>query len=128
MTTEDIGKLILRLTLGFLLLFHGMDKLMHGIGYIQTLVAAHHVPAVLAYAVYLGEVIGPLLVITGWYCRIGAALIVVNMLTALFLVHAQDLLALGEHGGWRLELQGFYLFTALATLFLGPGLLRLQRD
>jgi putative oxidoreductase len=125
MNAEDIGKLILRLTLGFLLLFHGADKLMHGIGFIQTLVAAHHVPAVFAYAVYLGEVIGPLMVITGWYCRIGAALIVINMLTAFLMVHTQDLLALGEHGGWRLELQGFYLFTGLAILFLGPGRLSL---
>lgn len=127
MHAEDIGKLILRLTLGGLLLFHGIDKLLHGIGFIKTLVAAHHLPPALAYGVYVGEVIAPLMVITGWYCRIGAALIVINMLTAFLMVHTQDLLALGEHGGWRLELQGFYLFTGLAILFLGPGQLRLQR-
>jgi len=50
------------------------------------------------------------------------------MLTAFLLVHTQELFALGDHGGWRLELQGFYLFTALALALLGPGKPRLKGD
>ena len=43
------------------------------------------------------------------------------MLVAIGLVHMAELFAMTEHGGWALELQGFYLFTAIAISLLGPG-------
>ena len=51
-----------------------------------------------------------------------------NMLFAILLVHTGDILALTEHGGWRLELQGFYLFGALAIVFLGSGKYAIKPD
>ena len=33
--TDNIGKLILRVMLGSLMLFHGVDKLQHGIGLLK---------------------------------------------------------------------------------------------
>lgn len=120
-TLADAGKLILRLTLGTLILFHGMDKLLHGIGPIHDMVAGRGLPGFLTYGVYLGEVLGPLLLVLGFYARIGAGLIAINMIIALLLVHTGDVLALSPHGGWRLELQGMFLFTALALVLLGPG-------
>ena len=117
----DLGKLILRLTLGGLMLFHGIGKLMHGVGFIETQLAAHGLPTLLAYGVFIGELIAPLMVILGYQTRIGALLIVFNMLVALVLVHSNQLLSLGGNGGWALELQGFFLFTAIAVIFLGPG-------
>ena len=118
---NDAGKLVLRLVLGILILFHGFSKVQHGIAPIQEMLSAYGFPAFLANAVYLGEVLGPLLLILGYYARIGAALIVINMIVAILLVHAGDLLSLSEHGGWRLELQGMYLFVALALILMGPG-------
>ena len=120
-TLTEIGKLILRLTLGILVLFHGMDKLVHGIGPIQEMVTGRGLPGFLAYGVYLGEVLGPLLLVVGFHARIGAGLIAINMVIAILLVHTGDLLGLSPHGGWRLELQGMYLVTALALVCLGPG-------
>ena len=32
----------------------------------------------------------------------------------------------GRSGGWALELQGFFLFTAVALIFLGPGRYKLK--
>jgi putative oxidoreductase len=119
--TDDIGKLILRLTLGILVLFHGISKITHGIGPIESMLEGVGLPSHLAYGVYIGEVLGPILVLIGFYARIGAALIVINMLFAFLLAHRQELLALSPHGGWALELQGFFLFTALALVFTGPG-------
>lgn len=69
----------------------------------------------------IGEVLAPILVLVGWYARIGAGLIVINMLFAILLAHRQELLDLTPQGGWALELQGFFLFTALALVFTGPG-------
>ena len=43
------------------------------------------------------------------------------MLVALWLVHLKDLAALNNQGGWALELQGMFLFSALAVAFLGGG-------
>ncbi|MHB1216427.1 MAG: DoxX family protein [Thiobacillus sp.] len=118
---NDTGKLVLRLTLGILILFHGIFKLMHGIGPIQGMVTGMGMPAFFAYGVYAGEVLGPLLLIIGFYARIGAALIAINMIFAFVLVHSGDLTQLTQNGGWALELQGMYLFTAMALVFMGPG-------
>jgi len=118
---NDTGKLVLRLALGVLILLHGIGKLNHGIGPIQGMVAGMDMPAFLAYGVYAGEVLGPILLIIGFYARIGAALIAVNMIVAVLLAHRGDLMNLTSNGGWSLELQGLYLFTAVALLLMGPG-------
>lgn len=78
-------------------------------------------PGWFAYAVYLGEIIGPILLILGLFARVGASLIFVNMIFAIILVHLADLFVLGKQGGWALELQGMYLFTAFALMLMGPG-------
>ncbi len=118
---HDIGKLILRLVLGISVLLHGIAKLTGGIGFITSVVAKAGLPSFVAYGVYLGEVIAPLLVILGWYSRAGAVLIALNMVFAIALVHSGQLFALGQTGGWALELQGMFLFTAVAVALLGPG-------
>lgn len=122
----DLGKLIVRLTLGGLMLFHGISKLIHGTGFIEGQLASHGIPAVFAYGVFIGELLAPLMVILGYQTRIGALLIAFNMLVAIALVHGHELLALSSSGGWALELQGFFLFTAIALIFLGPGRYKLK--
>ncbi len=120
---DALGKLILRLTVGVLLLFHGIAKIMNPgtVDFIGGALSGSGLPSILAYGVYVGEVIAPLMLIVGVYCRYGAIIIVINMLFAILLMHSGDIFALTEHGGWRLELQGFYLFGALAIMFLGSG-------
>jgi putative oxidoreductase len=118
---NDIGRLVLRLTLGVLLILHGIAKLQGGVGPIAGMVSSAGLPPFVTYGVYVGEVIAPLLVIAGWYSRIGAAIVAVNMLFAVSLAHRADLFALGPQGGYKLELQAFYLFTAVAIALLGPG-------
>lgn len=118
---NDTGKLVLRLTLGILILLHGISKLMHGIGPIQGMVTGMGMPAFFAYGTYAGEVLGPLLLIIGFYARIGAALIAINMLFAFALAHTGELTSLTQNGGWALELQGMFLFSAVALVLMGPG-------
>ncbi|MDO3721423.1 DoxX family protein [Marinobacter sp. chi1] len=122
----DLGKLFIRLTVGGLMLFHGIAKLLNGVGFIEGELASHGLPAFLAYGVFIGELIAPLMIILGYHTRIGALLIVFNMLVAIALVHSHQLLSLGRGGGWALELQGFFLFTAIALIFLGPGRYKLK--
>lgn len=124
---DDIGKLILRVTLGLLVLLHGYHKLIHGIDGLVGLIQGLGLPGILAYGVYIGEVIGPLLLLAGFYARIGAGLIGLNMVVAIALVHADEIFALTDNGGWQIELQGMYLFTALALALMGPGRLSVNR-
>ena len=119
--SDDTGKLILRLTLGVLILLHGIAKILGGVGPIQGMLSGVGLPEALAFGVYLGEVLGPVLLILGFYARVGAALIVINMLFAVLLAHSDQLVTLGQTGGWALELQGMFLFTGVALMLMGPG-------
>ena len=118
---DDLGKLSLRVTVGGLLLFHGMHKLLNGIEPIKAMVAAHGIPDAVAYGVYLGEVVGPVLVILGFFSRIGGALIVVNMAMAVALAGMGQLMAFNPMGGYALELETFYLLGGLSVMLLGAG-------
>lgn len=118
---NDLGKLILRLTLGVLILLHGIAKISGGTDGIQKMLEGNGLPGFLALGVYVGEILAPILVILGFYARLGAAVIVVNMLFAVLLVHRADLFLLTKTGGWALELQAFFLFTAVAVALIGPG-------
>ena len=123
---DNIGKLILRVALGGTVLMHGIAKLTGGIDFITTTVTTAGLPAFFAYGVYVGEVVAPLLVIAGFYSRIGAAVIGVNMLFAIGLVHGAEFFTLNQTGGWALELQGMFLFTAIAVALIGPGHYRIN--
>ena len=117
----DIGKLVLRVTLGVLVLLHGVAKLRGGVDPIVGMVTAAGLPGFIAYGAYLGEVLGPLMLIAGFHARIGALLVLVNMLFAVGLAHLGQLGMLNEQGGWALELQGMFIGTAVAVALLGPG-------
>lgn len=121
MPREDIGKLVLRLVIGILILLHGIAKLKSGPGFVVGLVSQAGLPSFVAYGVYIGEVVAPVLLLIGLFTRLAGVVIVINMLVALSLVHMSQLFSLGPQGGWALELQGMYLFGALAVAFLGAG-------
>ncbi|MEZ5446468.1 MAG: DoxX family protein [Gammaproteobacteria bacterium] len=118
---EDWGKLLLRVALGVLILLHGIAKVMGGPAFIMELLTRNGLPAQLGYLVYVGEVLAPLLVIIGLWTRPAALVIAVNMVVAIALVHMPELLTLSQTGGWALELQGMFLFGALAVAMLGAG-------
>jgi putative oxidoreductase len=117
----DAALLVLRLALGILVLLHGISKLPPPPEFIIGTLAKAGMPSVLAYGVYLGEIVGPLLIIVGVWTRLGALLIVANMVVALLIAHTGDLFHLNKQGGYALELQAMYLFTAVALAFAGAG-------
>lgn len=54
---QDAGILLLRLTIGILLLFHGVAKIKHGVGWIVQMLQAAGLLGFIAYGVYIGEVV-----------------------------------------------------------------------
>jgi putative oxidoreductase len=123
---DDTGKLLLRLGFGVLFLLHGVHKMMNGISGIEAMVVQAGLPEAVAYGVYVGEVLAPLLIILGWHARIGGLLTAVTMVFAIHLAHAHQLLDMTAHGGWQLELQGMFLLAGLVIALIGPGRISLN--
>ena len=126
--SDNIGKLLLRLMLGGMLLFHGIDKALHGIAFLKGIMHVHGLPEALAYGVFVGEILAPIFLIIGWQSRVWAGVMVVNMAFAVYLTQWSAMLKLGEHGAWAVEIPMFYLLSALVVMFLGSGKYAIIRD
>ena len=119
---ENSGKLILRVTLGLLILLHGIAKLKNGTDPIAEMLVASGLPAFFQYGVYVGELLAPLLLIAGYYGRIGAWLIAVNMLFAIGLAHWGEVFTIDPRSGVLvLEKQYLFMAAAIALALIGPG-------
>jgi putative oxidoreductase len=111
----DFGLLLLRISVGGLMLFHGVSKILHGISFLLENMGP------VGYAVYIGEVLAPLAILLGWRTRIAAVVFAVNCIVAIAVAHAQDLFSISEHGGYANELLMLYLLGAVALFFTGAG-------
>ncbi|MGL4513218.1 MAG: DoxX family protein [Lacipirellulaceae bacterium] len=123
---DDIGKLVLRLSLGLLMLLHGIGKLRQGVEPIVGMLAAWGLPAFVAQGVFLGELVAPVLMIVGLCTRPAAAVYAFTMVSAIALAHPTGVLALNGYGAWEVELPGLYGLCALALVLMGPGGLSLD--
>jgi putative oxidoreductase len=117
----DAALLILRLVLGITVLLHGIAKLPPPPAPIVDMLAKANLPSALAWGVYLGEIVAPILLIVGVWTRLAAIVIAINMVVAVLIAHAGDLFSLAPQGGYALELQAMFLFTAVALAMTGAG-------
>lgn len=118
---NDIGRFVLRITIGGLMLFHGMNKLIYGTGQVENILTSAGMPAFFSFGVFIGEVVGPVMLILGFKTRLAAFFVVLDMIIATLLVHASDFNEMNAMGGWMLELNALYLLGAVAIIFLGSG-------
>ena len=118
---NDIAKLLLRLLVGGMMMFHGLDKIINGISGVKKLTVNAGLPEFFAYGVYIGEVIVPILIILGLYARGASIVLAFTMVMAIFLAYGGDLFTLGKHGAPLIELPLFYLVLSLVIFFLGSG-------
>lgn len=126
--SPDLGRLLLRVSLGVLLLFHGVFKIQHGVGWIAGLLQTHGIPGFVAYGAYIGEVLAPAMIVVGLLTRPAAFIIAVNMVAATLLVKTGAFWDRTSVGAWALEGEALYLFAALAVMLLGAGRYTLVRD
>ncbi len=124
---NDMALLLVRVSVGGLMIFHGIDKLRHGLGGIEGMLAAKGLPEFLAYGVPVGEILAPLLVLAGVFGRIGGLIMAFQMVMAIWLAHSGDIFSLSEQGGLMIELPLLYLCGALAVFFAGSGRYSLRR-
>lgn len=118
---DDLGRLVLRLTVGILLLLHGISKLKHGVGWMAGPLAGIGLPAFVGYGAYVGEVIAPLLAIVGKYTRVAGLLIAFNMLMAIVVARRDKIAGFTQSGGWNLELEALFLVGGIVICLLGSG-------
>jgi putative oxidoreductase len=118
----DAGLLVLRLGVGAILLFHGLYKVTHGVAWIAGPLGGAGLPAWLAYGVYVGEILAPVLLILGLWTRLAALVIAFDMFMAIFLARRGDIGKISPMGGgWAIELEMLLLLGALALALAGGG-------
>jgi putative oxidoreductase len=125
--SDDLGRLLLRLAVGGIILFHGVFKLQHGVAWIAGPLGQVGLPGFLAYGTYVAEVVAPVLIILGMWTRPAALLVAFDMFMAVALVLRGQLFSVKEAGGgWGVELEALLLLGALALVFLGAGRYRVR--
>ena len=126
-TSNDIGKLVLRIALGGVLLFHGISKLMNGVAWVAGPLGQFGLPGFMAYGLYLGEVVAPILIILGILTRVGGLVIAFDMFMAVMLMQADKIFSIKQGGGgWAIELEFLILIAGLVLFFMGPGKYRIS--
>ena len=117
----DAGLLVLRLALGTIVLFHGVFKATHGVGWIGDLLRSHGLPGVLANGVYVAEVIAPVFLFVGAYTRLAAIVIAFDMFMAIALAQHQGLFSVNQGGGWGVEVEAMIFCMGVALGLTGGG-------
>ncbi|WCK55186.1 DoxX family protein [Aneurinibacillus sp. Ricciae_BoGa-3] len=121
----NLGLLIIRLVIGLSFMGHGTQKLFgwfggYGLkgtgGWLESIGVK---PGVfMAFLAGAGELLGGLLFATGFLTPVGAALIIITMLVAIFTVH-------GKNGYWATangyEYNLMLIAVALGVALIGPG-------
>jgi putative oxidoreductase len=121
-TADDAGKLLLRLGLAAIMLFHGIAKAREGVDWIAQPLAALNLPAFLAYGTYVAELVAPVLLVLGVWTRLAALVIAFDMVMAILLVLGPQVFDIkAQGGGWAIELEALILVTAIAIALLGSG-------
>ncbi len=128
LTCDDTGKLLLRLAVGGLMLFHGLHKAIDGVGGIAGMLVAKGLPGFIAYGVLVGEVIAPILIILGILTRPAALVLAFTMVVAWLMVGTGKTFALDAVGAWAIESLVYFFLGALAVAFLGAGRYAVVRD
>jgi len=102
------------------MMFHGIHKLINGIGGVKAMTLNAGLPEFFAYGVYVGELIAPLFIILGLYARVAAAVLGFNMIVAIGLAFGFTL-GLDKNGGLMIELPLMFLIMSVLVILLGSG-------
>ncbi|MDQ7068510.1 MAG: DoxX family protein [Sulfurimonas sp.] len=116
----ELAKLLLRLSVGVLILFHGVHKVIHGVSGVKGMLNSAGLPEFLAYGVYVGEVVAPIFIILGLYARLASIVLGINMLMAIFLAYGFSF-SLAKYGGLAMESPLIFFIMSILIVLLGSG-------
>lgn len=119
---NDLGLLLLRLTVGGLMLFHGVHKLIYGVSFIEGMLQGLGLPGFIAYFSLAAELLASILIVIGAWTRVAAVVMVGNMAVAILMAHLPVIFSVDPTtGGWAIELPMLYLLGAAVLCFTGGG-------
>ena len=119
---NDLGLLLLRVSVGGLMLFHGVHKLIYGVGFIGGMLAQMGLPSFIAYFSLAAELIAALMIVAGLWTRLASVIMAGNMVVAILMAHLGTLFTVDPTtGGWAVELPMLYLLGAAVLCLTGGG-------
>ena len=121
MHNQDIAKLLLRLTCGGILLFHGIHKVFVEVDHVKVIVKNAGLPEFIAYGNIIGEFVAPIFILAGFKTRMAAAVVAFNMLLSILIAHPDIMFSVNDYGGWMIETNMLYMMTAVVLFFSGAG-------
>ncbi|WP_099363826.1 DoxX family protein [Fredinandcohnia onubensis] len=123
---NEVGALILRVTLGILFFIHGLVKFQGGIENTVGWFESINIPGFMAYVVALIELVGGIALIIGFATRLVSILIALIMVGAIITAKLPvGLLGNGQMAGYELDLA--FLAIAVYLAINGSKLLSLNR-
>jgi putative oxidoreductase len=119
-TNANYGALLIRLSLGSVLLSHGLVKLLvFTIPGTVAFFASLGLPAAAAYMTLFAEIVGGSAILLGLYTRLAALLSIPVLLGALWAHSGNGWLFTSEGGGWEYPL--LLIVLACAVVLQGSG-------
>lgn len=134
-TSDDLGAFVARITLGVVMLPHGLQKLLGlfgGAGFSGTVefFVSSGIPAFVAILIIIGESFGAVGLIAGFLSRLAALGITVIMLGAIVTVHLQNGFFMnwgGTAAGEGFEFHLLAVGLGLIVLIKGGGIWSVDR-
>jgi len=135
-TDGDLSGTVLRVLLGAVIIPHGAQKLLGlfgGAGFsasVKWFESSLHVPFIFAVAAILAESVGAVALIAGFFTRLAALAIAVDMAVAVYLVHWKFgffMNWMGSQKGEGFEFHILAIAIALALVIKGGGLWSIDR-
>jgi len=114
---QPLALVVMRLTLGAIMVVHGSHKVFGGLHHHAQMVAGLGLPGWLGYVSAFAEFLGGLLVLVGFFTRVAAFAVCIDLVVAIWKVHWHNGLT-GDHG-YEFPLAAASL--AFALLFFGAG-------
>jgi len=118
---DDLAKLLLRLVVGGLMLFHGVHHIAHGIGPIQAMLEDQDLPRQAAWGLHLGETVAPIFLLLGFMTRPAGLIVAFTMAVSMYLAYGMGAFGLGPQGGLATELNFLYLVGGFSLFLTGGG-------
>jgi putative oxidoreductase len=114
---QPLALLLMRLTLGAIMVAHGFHKVFGGLHHHADFVHSLGLPAWLGYVSSFTEFLGGLLILAGLFTRPAALAVCIDLVVAIWKVHLHSGLT-GDHG-YEFPLAAATL--AFALIFFGAG-------
>ena len=114
---QPLGLLVLRLSLGAIMIAHGFPKVFGGIHHHMEFVRSLGIPGWMAYLSTAAEFGGGILLIVGFLTRFAALCVLIDMLVAIFAVHWKN----GFLGQGNYQFPMALAAIAFSLVFFGAG-------